>query len=60
LLAAWSAAIYFLLPKTEYAPDWIEASAFIIVFLGPLVINMVLLVRHQIDLDRHPVAVRAA
>jgi len=30
------------------------------VFLGPLVINMSLLVRHQIDLDRHPVAVLAA
>ena len=43
-----------------YAPDWIQATAFIIVFLAPLIINMALLVRHQIDLDRHPIAVRAA
>ena len=59
-LIIWAALIYFLLPKTEYAPDWIQATAFIIVFLAPLIINMALLVRHQIDLDRHPIAVRAA
>jgi len=59
-LIVWAAAIYFLLPKTEYAPDWVQASAFIAFFLGPVIINMALLVRHQIDLDRHPIAARAA
>ena len=59
-LIIWAAAIYFLLPKTEYAPDWVQASAFIAFFLGPVIINMALLVRHQIDLDRHPIAARAA
>ncbi len=55
----WAGAIVLILPRTEYAPDWIQASAFIVFFLGPVIINMALLVRHQIDLDRHPVAVRA-
>ena len=59
-LFVWATAIFFLLPKTEYAADWIQASAFIIVFLAPMIINMALLVRHQIDLDRHPLAARAS
>jgi hypothetical protein len=59
-LILWAGAIYFFLPKTEYAPDWIQATAFILAFLGPLIINMAVLVRHQIDLDRHPVAARGA
>ena len=57
-IVVWTAAVYFLLPKTEYAADWIQATAFIVVFLAPLVINMALLVRHQVDLDKHPAAVR--
>ena len=55
----WSAAIYFIMPRTEYAPDWIQVTAWIFFLLGPLVINMILLVRHQIDLDRPPAAARA-
>ena len=58
-IVVWATAIYFLLPKTEYAPQWIEVPAFIFVFLGPLILNMVLLVRHQIDLDRPAAAARA-
>ena len=58
-LIVWAVAIYFLLPKTEYAPDWIQATAFIFVFLAPLIVNMALLVKHQIDLDRHPISARA-
>ena len=58
-IVAWAAAVYLLLPKTEYAADWIQATAFIFVFLAPLVFNMALLVRHQIDLDKHPAAARA-
>jgi len=59
-LIVWAAALDFLLPRTEYAADWIQASAFIAAVLVPVVINMALLVRHQIDLDRPPVAARAA
>ena len=58
-LIVWAAAVYFLMPKTEYAPDWVQASALIALLFGPLIINLVLLVRHQIDFDRHPISARA-
>ena len=56
----WIAAIYFIMPRTEYSADWIQVAVWIFFLLGPLIINMALLVRHQIDLDRPPAAVRAA
>ena len=55
----WVAAMALLLPRVEYAPDWLQASAFGLLFLGPVLINMALLVRHHIELDRHPVAARS-
>ena len=56
----WIAAIYFIMPATEYSADWIQVTVWIFFLLGPLIINMALLVRHQIDLDRPSAAVRAA
>ena len=60
VMILWIAASYFVMPRTDYSPDWIQVTVWIFFLLGPLIINMALLVRHQIDLDRPPPAVRAA
>ena len=58
-IAVWVLAFWLLLPRTETWPDWAQAVAFGTLMIGPMIINAVLLVRHQIDLDRHPIAARA-
>ena len=58
-IIVWVAVVYFVLPRTESASDLVQALAFGAVILSPLLINMTLLVRHHVDLDRHPVATRA-
>jgi len=57
-VAVWVTAAWLLLPRSESWPDWAQATLFGAFILGPVVINAALLVRHQIDLDRHPIAVR--
>jgi hypothetical protein len=59
VIAVWVAAFWLIMPRTEGWPEWAEALAFGALMLGPVIINAVLLVRHQIDLDRHPIAARA-
>lgn len=59
-LITWALFIYLTVPRVDRAADWIQASLFGFVMLGPLIINMVLLVRHQSDVDRHPLATSAA
>jgi len=58
-IAAWVLAFWLLLPRAENWPDWAEALAFGALMLGPVIIIAVLLVRHQIDLDRHPISAPA-
>lgn len=58
-IVAWCAAVWLVLPRIESWPDWAQAVAFGTVILGPAVINAGLLVRHQIDLDRHPISARS-
>lgn len=57
---AWIAFMFVALPLATQGPDWLEATAFSVAFLGPAVVNAALLVRHQIDRDRAPVVQRDA
>jgi hypothetical protein len=59
VIVIWCAAVWLVMPRINPWPDWAQATAFGTVILGPAIINAVLLVRHQIDLDRHPVAARS-
>jgi hypothetical protein len=51
-LIAWTATFTLLLPRIESAPDAIQFVVLGSLILGPLLINMTLLVRHEVHLDR--------
>ena len=54
--AAWFTAFFFILPAVDNKGELLEVSAWIVAAFGPMAINVVLLVRHQMDLDRAPVS----
>ena len=58
VIILWSVTFWLLLPRSERWPDWEQATLFIALFVGPMVINAVLLIRHEVDLDRLPIGVR--
>lgn len=58
-IAIWCTTMWLVLQHVQSWPDWAEAMALGTLMLGPAFVNAGLLVRHQIDLDRHPVAVRS-
>jgi hypothetical protein len=59
-LLAWVAAFWLILAQVESAPESVQLLAFGALLMGPLLINMALLVRHQIHLERQTVQVGAA
>lgn len=54
MLVGWIAFFGLVLPAAERWPDAVQVLAFGIAMLGPMVINALLLIRHQVDLDRRP------
>ncbi|HET7436034.1 MAG TPA: hypothetical protein VFN10_15095 [Thermoanaerobaculia bacterium] len=54
-MAAWVGFFWFALPRSDGWPEAVRVMIYGALMIGPMLINAILLVRHQIDLDRAPV-----
>lgn len=55
-IVAWAAFFWLVLPRSMAWSANLQAVVFGAFMLGPMLINAVLLVRHQVHLDRAPTA----
>jgi hypothetical protein len=58
VIVVWCVAAFLIVPRVESAPDAVQATVIGLLILGPVLVNMVLLVRHRIRLDQQPSAVQ--
>lgn len=55
VIAVWVAFFFCTMPRSEAWPEAVQIALYCAFMVGPMLINIFLLIRHQSDLDRAPV-----